>query len=271
MFEIAQQLEQIAVRFKPVVLIGPGLTAVLLGLFVWLGGLGFRRALVAIMGAVSGGICGFFISDRNIVPATVSAGIAAVIAIVFERIFITILAGVLAAVVGFAVLARPYIGSGDSLKHYPEHEMENITVTLSTPQTVEAAKGYIAAFVTEIKRILLQMPVYNWAIIAALAVVFIAAGFYQWRLTSAFCCAALGVMLIFGGMILLLLYKGAAPISRICQNQLFYLGVFAAMTAFGTTEQLLLCQRIKERLTRKREKSKERKELEKIPTSWRNR
>jgi hypothetical protein len=115
------------------------------------------------------------------------------------------------------------------------------------------------------------MPLHNWAIIAVLAVAFIAAGFYQRSLTSAFCCAALGTMLIFAGMILLLLYKGAAPISRICQNQLFYLGVFAAMTAFGTAEQLLVCQRIKGKLTRKKETNKGRKEPEKISASWRNR
>jgi hypothetical protein len=68
-------------------------------------------------------------------------------------------------------------------------------------------------------------------------------------------------------MILLLLYKGAAPISRICQNQLFYLGVFGVMTAFGMAEQLLLCQRIKGKLTGKKEKNKP----EKISESWRNR
>ena len=90
MLEIAQHLEQIAVWFKPVVLIGPGLAAVLLGLFVWLGGLGFRRTLVAIVGAVSGGVCGFFIAGRNIPPAMISACIAVVIAIIFERIFITV-------------------------------------------------------------------------------------------------------------------------------------------------------------------------------------
>jgi len=271
MLEIARQLEQTAVRFNPVVLIGPGLACVLLGLFVWLGGLGFRRALVAIVGAVSGGICGFFISGRNIVTSTVSAGLAAVIAIMLERIFIAILAGVLAAVLGFAVLAKPYIGIEDSLKRYPEYETENMTVFLNTSRSVVTAKAYIADFVAETKWILLQMPVYNWAIIAALAVFFIAVGFSRQRLTSAFCCAALGTMLIFAGMILLLLYKGAAPISRICQNQSYYLGVFAAMTAFGTTEQLLFCQRIKERLTRKKGKSKDGKEPEKISMSWRNR
>jgi hypothetical protein len=271
MLEIARQLEQTAVWFNSVVLIGPGLACVLLGLFVWLGGLGFRRALVAIVGAVSGGICGFFISGRNIVTATVSAGLAAVIAIMLERIFIAILAGVLAAILGFAVLAKPYIGIEDSLKRYPEYETENITMSLDTQLSVEIAKRYIAEFVTEIERIFSQMPVYNWVIIAALAVVFIAAGFFQLRLASAFCCAALGSILIFAGMILLLLYKGAAPISRICQNQLYYLGVFAAMTAFGTTEQLLFCQRIKERLTRKKGKSKDGKEPEKISMFWRNR
>jgi hypothetical protein len=267
MLEIARQLEQTAVWFNPVVLIGPGLAVVLLGLFVWLGGLGFRRALVAIVGAVSGGICGFFISGRNIATATVSAGLAAVIAIIFEKMFIAVLTGVLVAVLGFAVLAGPYIENAGEATSIEWDEMRN----LSTQQTVETAKAYIADFVAETKRIFSQMPVYNWAIIAALAVFFIAVGFSRQRLTSAFCCAALGTMLIFAGMILLLLYKGAAPISRICQNQLYYLGVFAAMTAFGTTEQLLFCQRIKERLTRKKGKSKDGKEPEKISAFWRNR
>ena len=135
----------------------------------------------------------------------------------------------------------------------------------------EIAKEYIADFITEIKQILSQMPVYSWAIIAALAVIFIAAGFFKWRLTSAFCCATLGVMLIFAGMILLLLYKGAAPISRICRNQSFYLGIFAAMTAFGTTEQLLFCQRIEGKSTRKKKTNKDREELKKTSSAWRNR
>lgn len=273
MLEIAQYLEQMAVRFNPVVLIGPGLVAVLLGLFVWLGGLGFRRALVAIVGAVSGGICGFLIGARNVVPATVSAGAAAVIAIMFERIFIIILTGILAAVLGFAVLAKPYIENAGGTTPIERGEIQNRDAAFSIQQSAEIAKGYIADFITEIKQILSQMPVYNWAIIAALAVIFIAAGFYQWHLASAFCCAALGVMLIFGGMILLLLYKGAAPISRICRNQSLYLGVFAAMTIFGMTGQLLLCRRIEgkstRKLTRKKKTNKDRKEPEQIPTDWR--
>jgi len=271
MLEIAQHLEQMAVRFNPVVLIGPGLAAVLLGLFVWLGGLGFRRALVAIVGAVSGGICGFFITARSTVPATVSAVIAAVIAIMFEKIFIAILAGVLAAALGFVVLARPYIENAGGATPIDRDEIRNEKEAFNIQQSAEIAKAYIADFITEIKQICSQMPVYNWAIIAALVVIFIAAGFFRWRLTSAFCCAAIGTMLIFIGIILLLLYKGAAPISRICQNQSLYLGVFAAMTIFGTAEQLLFCQRIEGKPTRKKKTNKGRKEPEKTPVDWRNR
>jgi hypothetical protein len=167
MLEVFQNFEQLAVRLKPIVLIGPGLATVLLGLFVWLGGLGFRKILVAVIGALGGGVCGFFITDRNVMFAMILAAAAAVIAIALEKILVT--------------------------------------------------------------------------------------GSLFWHLASALCCAALGTMLIFAGMILLLLYKGAAPISRICGKQPFYTTVFIAMTAFGTTEQLLLCQRAKKRPTAKKQ------------------
>ncbi len=267
MFEIARQLEQAAVCFNPVVLIVPGLATVLLGLFVWLGGLGFRKVLVAIVGAASGGICGFFISGQNIVPAAISAGLAAVVAVVLERIFIAILAGVLAAILGFAVLAGPYIANAGGAASVEWDK----TQKLSTQQSVERVEVYIARFAAETEQIFSRMLIYERAIIAVLAVIFLAAGFFLQRLTSAFCCAALGTILIFAGMILLLLYKGAAPVSRICQNQLYYLGVFAAMTAFGMAEQLLLCERIKEKLTGRKQKSKNGREPETVSENWRGR
>lgn len=270
MLEIARQLERIAVWFSPIVLIGPGLLCVLLGLFLWLGGLGFKRVLAATVGAVSGGICGFFISGRNIVTATALAALTAVIAIWLEKIFIAILAGVLAAILCFTVLAKPN-NDIDDARYNLGYESENIRMSLNTKLSVEVAKRYIADFAAETGQIFSQMPAYNWAIMEVVAVFFLAVGFARRRLTLAFCCAVLGTMFIFAGMILLLLYKGAAPVSRICQNWLFYQGVFGIMTAFGMAEQLLLCQRIKERLTGKKGENKDGKESEKTLESWRNR
>ena len=43
MFEILQNFEQTVTRFDPIVLTGPGVATVIIGLFVWLGGLGFKK------------------------------------------------------------------------------------------------------------------------------------------------------------------------------------------------------------------------------------
>lgn len=269
MFEIARNLEQMAVRFNPVILVGPGLVAVLLGLFVWLGGLGFRKVLAAVLGAVCGGVCGLFITVQNILPAIILAVVVAVIAVILQRVFMTILAVVLAAVFCFAVLVVPYIESGEEDVSISRDKTEN-RAELSIQQSVKIIEEYITGSIAEIKRILFYVPVRKQAIGGVLVLVFIMAFSFQSRLTSAFSCAAFGTALIFAGMILLLLYKGAAPVSRIILNLPFYLGVFAAMTAFGMTEQLLLCPGIKRKSKdEKKTDDSDKKEPENISQSWR--
>ncbi len=260
MLTIFQDFEQTATRFSPIVLIGPGLATVLVGLFIWLGGLGFRRILVAVAGAVSGGICVFFITGRNIRVAIIVAGTAAVIAIIFERLFITILAAALAAVFGFTVLAWPYVENSEKIIPANQSKTPAQSPALSVRESIEQMKAYIADVSEKIKQACSQIPVYSWPILLALVVIFIVVGLFFWRLASALCCSALGTMLIFGGMILLLLYKGSVPISSICSKPPFYGAVFAAMTGFGTIEQLLLCQRAKRESISKKGADKNKKE-----------
>jgi len=245
MLEILQDFEQTANRFSPIVLIGPGLATVLVGFFVWLGGLGFRRLLVAVAGAVSGGIGGFFIAGRKIMVAIIIAGVSTVIAIIFERLFITILTAVLAAAFGFAVLAGLYIDSSQEVNPANPGRIPIQSSTLSVHESIEELKAFVADVSENIKQACSRMPVYVWVILPVLAVVFIVVGFFLRRLASALCCAALGTMLIFGGMILLLLYKGGVPISSIYSRPPFYGAIFTIMIVFGTIEQLLLCKRVK--------------------------
>ena len=263
--EIAQNFEQIATRFSPIILIGLGLVCVIVGLFIWLGGFGFKKLLMCVIGSVGGGICGFFIIGRNIMAAALLGGFAAVIVIMFERIFITILAVALAAGLCFAILAKPYIENAD----HPRYTILYPTGPLSVRQTAETVQTYIPDITAEIRQAHLQMPTYNWVIIAAVAVIFILGGFFLWRLTSALCCSALGTVLIFGGMILLLLYKGADPISNIYNRTPFYAAVFTTMTTFGTIEQLLLYQHAKKKLPKKGNANNKEKEPNKRPSSWR--
>ena len=234
MLEIARNLERLAAGFSPTVSVALALAAVVAGLFVWLGGLGFRKLLVAIVGAAAGGVCAFFIASLNTVTALVLAVVAACLAILFEQPIITLLTAGLAAFSAFDLLATlNKVSLNDGLKH---------------------------AF--------LAMPAYSWAVIAVLAAVFIAAGFYFWRLTSALCCAAFGTLIIFAGMIVLLLNKGAEPVSYINSRSSFFAVVLIAMVAFGTIEQLLFCR---QPVTGKRAKKKRGEEPGETPQSWRNR
>ena len=221
MFEIAKNFEQAAGQFSPIILACAGVAALLLGLFVWLGGLGFRRLLLVLAGAVAGFIWGFFLVGPNIMFAVLLAGLVAAVVVLFERIFIPVVAAGLVVVFAFAFLAEQYMAPGDSLK-----------------------------------QVCMQMPAESRAIIAASGVTSIAAGFFFGRLTSAFCYAASGVVLIFAGMISILLYKGALPISSISSRPSFYAAVFAAMIVFGTVEQLLLCRYTKKKSAEKKPTNK---------------
>jgi len=237
MLEIAQNFERAAAAFSPTVTVTIGLVTVTVGLFIWLGGLGFRKLLVAIVGAVTGGFCGFFVAHRNLTSAISSAAVVAVLALIFEHIFIIVLTAALAAVSSFVLLAALFnVDFGGSLK-----------------------------------QVCLQMPAYTWPIIAALVVMFILAGSYLWRLTSAFCCALLGTILVSAGMVLLLLHKGAAPVTYISSRTALFAAVFVAMTAFGTVEQLLFSQPEFPQPGKTKQKTVPDEETDAAGQNWRNR
>jgi hypothetical protein len=127
---------------------------------------------------------------------------------------------------------------------------------LDARQAADAIQSSLVRGLTEAREVCSRMPAHNWAIVAGLVVVIVLAGFFLWRLTSAFCCATLGTTLIFTGMISLLLYKGSAPLTAICRKPSFYGIAFLVMTAFGTAEQLLLCRPKKPYLVRKKQADK---------------
>lgn len=269
MLDILQNFEQASARFAPLVLIVPGLAAIAVGLFVWLCGLRFRRLLVSLLGAIGGAVCGFLLTGRNIVAAMVAAGVAALAAIIFARLLITILLAALVAILAFAVLLGPCIKAAEPVNPPDQGQTANQGSTFTIRQSIEILKAYAVDFSNKVKHACSQMPVYSWAIIAVLAVISIVAGFWLWRLASALCCAALGALLIFAGMILLLSYKGSAPITKIADKTSFYGTVFIAMTAFGTVEQLLLCRCAERRSSRKKQAIEDKQESEQTTRSWR--
>jgi len=252
MFELLLNFQKAAEQFSPIFLIAPGIAAVLAGLFIWLGGLGFTRLLAGLTGAIAGIICGLFIVGRNAPSALFMAAVLAAAAIIFDRPFTIILAAALGALVTFAILARPYLGNPRLLTAATAPTISTYRTAFTARETAGVLKDYMVKLNPEIKQLCSQMPNYRWVVIVAIAAVSLAVGFYSWRFASAFNCAILGTMLVFAGMVWLLLYKGSVPISAIFRKGKFYGTVFVAMTVFGALIQLLLYWRATKKKKRKK-------------------
>lgn len=262
MLEFFLSFEKTAPQFSPIILMGIGILCLLAGLFIWLGGLGLRKILVAVIGIIAGSLCGFFL-DKKIILTAIFATVAAVIAIAFERIFIILLLAALVTASALLVLSAPYFQQ-DTKSIFEHTRQEHLSIN----ESIVILKVFVADFDTKLKDASLQMPFYNWIIISALALTSLVGAFFLRRLTTALCCATLGTILIFAAMLSLLEYKNSEPISHIAQKQLFYLAVLTVMIAFGTIEQLLLCK-YKTRQLKKKQQEEKSQESTKKTANWR--
>ncbi|HEC02078.1 MAG TPA: hypothetical protein ENI81_00950 [Phycisphaerales bacterium] len=229
-------------RLSPSVLIGPGVAAVIAGLFVWLGGLGLKRLLAAIAGAICGGILASVAIGLTVVPTAASIAVGLVVAMVFEKVFVTALAAGLATAAGAAFFIGPYMQISPVAELVRQDEDPSQATTLSGGQSISKIRAWIINVRGAVGQACSQMPAHKWALTAVLGLVVVAGGSFFWRLTAALYFSSAGTILVFAGMILLLFYKGVMPVSRICRRPSLYSGLFAVMVAFGTAEQLLLCR-----------------------------
>ncbi len=242
MLKILQDFEAASSHYDAAILVWLGLILVAAGLFVWLGGLGLKRILAAVIGAIIGGICGFLINSNSIAVAGVSVVIGAVTAGFFSKIFITLAGVFLITALGIIIL------TGVTNKSAQAHTSVKSSEMLNMSQTIESVKQYAEDLAAKAKKTCLELPPYQWAIIIISATIFLIAAIFVSSLTSALCCAAMGSILIFSGMMLLLLYKGSNPISQIIDKQSYYGTVLAAMTGFGMVSQLIFCHHPEKKL-----------------------
>jgi len=272
MLEIFQNFEYAiggAVQSNPLVLAGAGIAAVLAGLCVWLGGLRIRKILIGTTAAAGGCVLGVVVIDRGPVPAAALAAVAALVAIALEKVFITVLAAVLAGVFGFAVLAGPYMENSGASNSASRDEVSVETSSSGDGKVMAELRAYAVDVGGRARQAGSNMPPQRLVLVAALAAICVVGGFTLWRLTAALCFSALGTMLIFFGMMLLLLYKGSSPVGYLGERPLLYAGVFAGMTVFGTIEQLVLCRRPQAGPAKKKINDKENEDTGTKKRRWR--
>lgn len=263
MLEIFQNFEYAmggAAQSCPLVLAAVGIAVVLAGLCVWLGGLYIKKPLVGVIGGAGGFVLGATVINRGPVPVAALSAVAALVAIALERVFITVLAATLAAVLGFAVLAGPYMKNSGASEPARRYEVSAETQTYDNVEFMAELKAYAVDVAGSARYAGSNMPPQRWALVAAMAVICVIGGFTLWRLTAVLCFSAFGTMLICFGMTLMLLCKGSSPVTNLNHRPMVYAGVFAGMIAFGTIEQLVLCRRQQAGPAKKKMKDKEKED-----------
>jgi hypothetical protein len=267
MVEILKSFEQVAGRLNPLVMIVPGLLMVALGLFVWLGGLGMRRVLFAMIGAVAGGAAALLFVSQNGTIAGAAAIVAAVAAAVFQRIVTALLLGLLSLAVTFVILARPGLREYQGTLIGGQKTGQN-DQRMTVRDSLSVARIYRLEVIDAVRYAAGRLIPVQWAIIAAVTAGLLTVGAFFRSLGGALSCAILGTALIFAGLVLLLIFKGSMPVGRIEARPALYGLVFAGMGAFGTLEQLALCRRAEQRKAKARKSQSDTGESKR---SWRNR
>jgi hypothetical protein len=238
MLEFLQYIEGIAPRLEPMVLIVPGLLCVLVGLFVWIGGLRYAKLIAAFLGTLAAGTCGILTIGRKLLPDIFLAVSSGFIAMFLYKLIFVLLAALIAVAGVTFFLADVDVGAHTKLVMYIN---SNGSETIGASEAAAMLGRAIGYLMKKTEAIYAQFSILRWSAVVAAGAVAAILTVYFGKVVCAICCATLGTVLNFTGMILLLFYKGAEPVSRISQKGLFFAAIFAGMIAFGTIVQLVFC------------------------------
>ena len=256
MLEAFQYFERITVYFAPEVLVVGGLVCMVIGLYLWLGGLRLSRLAAAFLGVLAGCMWAFFLTGRQTAAFVSMAAVVGLFAVFFDKAALVISGAATAVMIVLIIFAGPSLSKSE-WQDYPESKISSEGARASKGTTlieesIETAKTQLVFFAEKIGQAVSRLSAKAFMIsaIAGLAVVIV--GYFAPQFIMALTCSVFGTGIIFIGMILLLLYKGAQPITHIYVKANVYNIVVLAMAVFGTAVQLLLCSARDRKLAIKR-------------------
>jgi hypothetical protein len=252
MLEASQNLEQVAIFFAPRILIIPGILSILIGLCIWLGGLRFNRLIATVGGALAGLILTFQVTEHRAATITLAVLVGAGLALFFKRIAVILIAVLITALAVLIISAGPDYQAATPvpLSEFQFSGNSGTEEKLDVEESLEIVKLFLNYYYTEISNTVREGAKNPEGLAFALigALIIAAFGAFMSRLTVSVTLSVLGVGIICLGMILLLLYKGAHPISHIYERMAIYNSVFLIMIVFGAAVELLLCPNKKKKL-----------------------
>jgi hypothetical protein len=203
-------------QLQPNLLLALAGVTIAAGLFVWLGGLGFKKIMYVVAGIFFGAFCSLFSSSANPFLAAAIIGICAITALKLQDTFFILVASAAAAVIGYSILVRPYFRPSSNI-------------------------------LAVIRQITIGVPYYNWPIL--LAVTALPFAVISWVGASALLSSAAGAVLMLAGVTMILLNNGFAAIGHMNSRPEQYYLMIALAVISGTFIQLGVLPRISNRFS----------------------
>jgi hypothetical protein len=210
-------------HLQPSLLLTLAAVTIAAGLFVWLGGLGFKKIMFVAIGLFLGAFCTLFSSDTNLFLAAAIIGICALLALTLQETFFVLVASALAAVIGYSILVRPYFRPSSNI-------------------------------LAVIRQFTIGVPYYNWPIL--LAVIALPFAAISWPGALALFSSAAGTILLLVGVVMVLLNAGYPAVGYMTTRQDIYIAIIALATILGTIAQLWLLPKISMRFVAAKAKVK---------------
>ncbi|MHC5060750.1 MAG: hypothetical protein ACYTFK_06680 [Planctomycetota bacterium] len=245
MLKDLQNFETIAHDFAPQVLVAPGVVFVVIGLCLWLGGLRWSRPTAGILGVLAGCLWAFFLTGRQAAAFISMAAVAGFFSLFFNRAALVVAGAATGVIITLIILASPMLSKKND-QPCPETKITSATerqakgITL-IQESLEVGKSHLTFLGDRFAAAVNLVPFENLAIPAIVGLVICLAGYFMPQLVGALTCSLLGTVIISLGMMLLLFYKGALPITHIYARTNIYFPVVLGMVVFGSATQMMLC------------------------------
>lgn len=241
MLDAFRHLQRVAPLAVPLLVVLPGIICVLGGLCMWLGGLRGSKFVACLLGSICGLICAFLFTNGSI---GLIAGVAVIwmfFGLIFERVTIAFAGAVVVVAICFIAFTWPTL---DANLNCPYPEFIKASTAGGSEQVradlVEIGKQY-AFFTGKVVEAAKTVSTVHFVLSVSAGLTIFIGGFLKGKITAAASCSLMGTLLVFHGMILLLMYKGATPLTIIYMKARYYGIAAAVMVVAGFAVQLMLC------------------------------
>jgi hypothetical protein len=241
MSEAFQHLQRVVPLAVPLLVVVPGIICVLGGLCVWLGGLKWSKFIACLLGGICGLVCAFLFTDGKLAVLGGAAVIWMFFGLIFKRITIAFAGAVV--VTAICLLAFAW-GDLDANLNSSYLEFAKVIAASESEQVradlIEIGKQF-AFFSGKVIESVRTIGTVRFVLSVSVGLAIFIGGFLKGKIVAAASCSLIGTLLVFHGMILLLMYKGATPLTIIYMKAQYYGIAAAVMVVVGTAVQLMLC------------------------------